>query len=232
MTKRSFDDFDSHAKNYREIHTSNVKWSGADSYYFAEHKVKLLGEFEANNKYRMLDLGCGDGATEMYIRQYFPSYNVTGIDVSAESIAAAEKKMIPGTSFVIYDGKVIPFEDNYFDIVFVAAVLHHIEFSLHDIVLEEIHRVLKPGGRVYIFEHNPINPVTRYMVNTCVFDKDARLLTHAYTRKLLHKHLFRDASKRFILFFPRKKIFNPFLKLEKMLGWLPLGGQYFFRAVK
>ncbi len=35
--------------------------------------------------------------------------------------------------------------------------------------------VLKKKGRVYIFEHNPYNPVTRYLVATCEFDRDAVL---------------------------------------------------------
>ena len=38
MSERSFDDFDEFANNYRNIHTQNVKLSGADSFYFAEMK--------------------------------------------------------------------------------------------------------------------------------------------------------------------------------------------------
>ncbi len=232
MRERSFDDFDSHAMNYREVHSANVKMSGADSYYFAEHKVKLLNEYEQNSKSRLLDLGCGDGLTDVYFSKYFPAMLIDGIDISEKSIAEADKKQIPRTSFTIYDGQTIPFEDNYFDIVFVASVLHHIDFSLHQPVLHEIHRVLKPGGRLYIFEHNPINPVTRYFVSTCSFDKGARLLGHSYSKKLLKSLSFRDIHRKFILFFPRKGLLAKLIRHEKKLSWLPLGGQYFFRAVK
>jgi ubiquinone/menaquinone biosynthesis C-methylase UbiE len=232
MTKRTFDDFDRHAKNYRDTHSDNVRLSGADSFYFAEHKVKLLAQFESDNKYRLLDLGCGDGTTEKYIHQYFPSIQCDGIDVSEASLAEAARKNIHAASFTLYDGEVIPFEDNFFDIVFVAAVFHHIDFSLHDALIQEIYRVLKPGGRVYFFEHNPLNPVTRYFVSTCVFDKDAKLLGHGYSKKLLKAHTFRNVLVKFILFFPRKKIFSGLLKHEDKLGWFPLGGQYLLRAIK
>jgi SAM-dependent methyltransferase len=232
MTERSFDDFDGHAENYRQIHSENVKISGADSFYFAEHKVKLLQQFEKNEKCRVLDLGCGDGATEIFMNRYFPAFRIDGIDISLKSIERAESRNIPGASFTLYDGKTIPFEDNYFDIVFVAAVLHHVDFSLHAVLIQEIHRVLKPNGRIYLFEHNPLNPVTRYLVKTCVFDKDAKLLWYSYSKKLLKEQLFRNVENKYILFFPRKGVLSGLIKLEENLGWLPFGGQYMLKAVK
>ena len=95
-----------------------------------------------------------------------------------------------------------------------------------------MYRVLKPGGRIYLFEHNPANPVTRYLVKTCVFDKDAKLLGYNYCNKLLKDARFRNIEKKFILFFPRSGILSNLIKLEDKLGWMPLGGQYMFRAEK
>lgn len=92
MTERSFDDFDGHAENYRQIHSENVKISEADSFYFAEHKVKLLQQFEKNEKCRVLDLGCGDGATEIFMNRYFPAFRIDGIDISLKSIKEKSRK--------------------------------------------------------------------------------------------------------------------------------------------
>ena len=61
MAERSFDDFDAYAKEYRGIHTENIKISGADSFYFAEMKVKLLQQLEGNVSLKALDVGCGEG---------------------------------------------------------------------------------------------------------------------------------------------------------------------------
>ncbi len=233
MAKRSFDDFDEYANDYRSIHTDNVKISGADSFYFAEHKVKLLIDSESETiDTRMLDIGCGDAVTELFIQKYFPSWKVEAIDISEKSIARAKEKNISSANFSVYDGKQIPFADNSFDIAFMAAVLHHIDFTLHESLLKEIFRVLKPGGRLYLFEHNPLNPVTRYLVNTCVFDKDAKLLGYNYSNKILQKASFRNIEKKFILFFPRTGILARLIKLEDKLGWLPLGGQYMYKAEK
>ena len=232
MGQRTFDDFDEFANNYRDIHTQNLKLAGADSFYFAEMKVRLLRPFEKNESQQVLDIGCGDGTTELFMQRYFSHWQLTGIDVSERSIDAAKEKNLLDVSFSIYNGTAIPFANESVDVVFIAGVLHHVEFSLHDDLIKEIARVLKRGGRLYVFEHNPLNPLTRYLVNTCVFDTNARLLRCDYTTQLLRQNKFRIQSKKFIIFFPRKKIFSPFIFLEKYLQWLPLGGQYFIKAQK
>ena len=233
MVKRSFDNFDEFANEYRSIHTENVRVSGADSFYFAMHKVEQVSRYETTKQpCRLLDIGCGDGVAELFMAKLMPACRVDGIDISAKSIDAAREKNIPGTTFSVYDGKTIPFPDESFDIVFMAAVLHHIDFSFHPALMKEMYRVLKPGGRIYLFEHNPLNPLTRYLVKTCVFDKDARLLGYRYCGRLLQKASFREIKKKFILFFPRKGLLSRMIPMEEKLGWLPLGGQYMYRARK
>lgn len=232
MGQRSFDDFDAYAEDYRAIHTENVKLSGADSFYFAKMKVQLLTATENNVPLKLLDIGCGDGATELYFQEYFPSWKINGIDVSSKSIDIASGRRLPNAVFEVYDGSTTNFESEIFDIVFIAGVLHHMNFEMHDKLIKEVYRVLKKGGRVYVFEHNPLNPVTRQLVNTCVFDKDAKLLNSIYTSRLLKRSKLQIQKKKFIIFFPRKGILSAFIFLENSLGWLPLGGQYFIQAMK
>jgi len=232
MTERTFDDFDEYANDYRLIHSGNIKLSGADSFYFAEMKVRLLQPFEKNIGLNVLDIGCGDGATELYMKQYFSNWEITGLDVSEKSIEAARDRMLHKVSFSVYNGIEIPVADETVDVVFVAGVLHHVAYNLHQGFAKEISRVLKKGGRLYLFEHNPLNPFTRYLVNTCVFDKDARLLYSKHAAKLLKQNKLKFLRKFFIIFFPRKGILSKLIFLEKYLAWLPLGGQYFIRAIK
>lgn len=232
MPERTFDDFDGFANGYRDIHSQNIKLSGADSLYFAEYKILELKKFESNVPQQILDIGCGDGATEIFIQRNFPSWYTTAIDVSEKSLQQAKQRRLNNASFICYDGKEIPFEEGSFDIVFVAGVLHHIDFSLHNAFIKEIYRVLKKSGRIYVFEHNPLNPATRYLVKTCVFDRNAHLLSFRYTHRLLKSFRFTFIQKKFILFFPRKKMLFFFLNLEKRMGWLPFGAQYYFRAIK
>lgn len=232
MTKRTFDDFDAFANDYRNIHTQNIRLSGVDSYYFAEMKVKLLQAYESDVPLQVLDVGCGDGTTEFFMHQYFPTWKLRGIDVSGQSIKEAQEKNIQSTVFELYDGTNIPALDNSVDIIFIAGVLHHVSFDLHLKMLQEVYRVLKTGGRMYLFEHNPLNPVTKYLVNTCVFDKDAKLLRSGYCTSIIKAAQLNIKKTDFIIFFPRKGIFSKLIFLEKYIQWLPLGGQYFVRANK
>jgi ubiquinone/menaquinone biosynthesis C-methylase UbiE len=232
MDERTFDNFDEFAKDYRRLHNDNLKITGADSFYFVEQKVLIIKQNEGDKNLCMLDLGCGDGSTELFVQKHLPGWKVEGIDVSVESIKAANKKNLANAVFQIFNGTEIPFADNSFDVLFVAAVFHHIDFSLHAGLVKEIYRVLKPGGRLYLFEHNPINPFTQYLVKTCDFDKDAKLLGHKYCRRLLTTAGFNNIKIKFILFFPPRGMFLKLNAVANALSWLPLGGQYFSRCIK
>ena len=232
MNERTFDDFDKHADDYRNVHSDNVKITGADSSFFAEYKIKLLQEYEKDANLKLLDFGCGDGMAELFIEKYFPSFSNTGIDISEKSIEAAKRRHLKKSNISCFDGFVIPAEDESFDIVFVAAVFHHISFDKHKEILSEIYRVMKPSARIYFFEHNPLNPATRYLVKTCVFDKDAKLLSHRYTKKIFSESHFQNIQNRFILFFPRWKWISFLWGMENKMGMIPLGAQYLIIAKK
>jgi ubiquinone/menaquinone biosynthesis C-methylase UbiE len=232
MSKKQFDDFDGFAESYRDIHNDSVRFSGGDSDHFSELKIEILRELEPEASPAMLDLGCGDGNSAIFFRKHFPTSRYFGVDTSKNSIEAAEARNLARATFLHYDGLKLPFEDHTFDVVFIACVLHHIDRDLHETVLAEVRRVLVPNGRLYIFEHNPLNPVTRQVVNNCPFDADAVLLPAGYTRKLLRGTGMTEASTGYIVFFPRHRIFRPILFVENYLRWLPAGGQYYTRSLK
>lgn len=232
MSKRDFDDFDDFARNYREIHNKAIKAGGADSDYFSEQKIGEVRKNEIADDPRILDLGCGDGNSASFFCKYFPDARYSGLDISHESVDVARERSIPNAEFFRYDGIDIPFSGDTFDIVFVSCVMHHISFDLHENFLQEVRRVMKTGGRLYVFEHNPSNPVTRRIVRACPFDADAILLSSRYTKRLLSRLGFNDVKIDYTLFFPRLSIFRKILGLEEYLKWLPLGGQYFARSIK
>jgi ubiquinone/menaquinone biosynthesis C-methylase UbiE len=234
MTKeRDFDNFDGFAKDYRQTHDRSLEMSGADSDYFSEYKIVELRRYEdPTQELQMLDFGCGDGHSSVYIRKHFPKAIIKGIDVSAESINIANEKGIDAAEFQTFDGSKIPFGDETFDVIFTSMVFHHIDHGLHAGVLNEIHRVLKPGGRFYNFEHNPFNPLTRKVVRDCPFDEDAVLLRPSYNKRITRSCGLKDVKLSYTLFMPRHKLFRPFLSMEKLLSWCPIGAQYYVKAVK
>lgn len=225
-------EFDQYAKDYRQLHNENLKFTGFDSLHFVDVKMKWLSKYEPNKPLRLLDLGCGDGYTAEYMFRYFPTWQIEAIEVSHESIVEAKKKHAPNTNFRWFDGKEVPFEDECFDAIFIACIFHHVPLAEHDALMTEAKRVLKKGGRLYLFEHNPYNIGTQYLVRTCTFDGNAHLLAASHFKSIFKKQGFATNFINYIVFLPGWKWLKVFNPLEKYLSWLPFGGQYFFGVTK
>jgi len=227
--------FSEFSTNYRQIINKNIKISGESLEYFSEYKVKVLDKFFKRNglskDIKLLDLGCGTGELLHYIFHYFPKVNAYGLDPCPEFIKRCKQKYENKEShFSISRGENMPFENEYFDAVLLSCVFHHISPDSRVAVVENILRVLKRGGYLFIFEHNPLNPLTRRTVRSCVFDSDADLITKKTMSFFLKKQGFIISETRYIVFFPRcLKIFRRF---EDNLGKLFLGAQYFVAARK
>jgi ubiquinone/menaquinone biosynthesis C-methylase UbiE len=233
MKKKDTGDFDRFASAYRDIHTKNIgSISGEGSFYFSELKIKELLKYEKDLNLKILDFGCGDGVGEVFLEKHFPRFKITGIDISEESIKKAREKQLVNSVFQEYDGRQLPYEDSSFDIVYTACVFHHIAQDQQQVMMNEIYRVLKRGGRFYFFEHNPYNPVTMHLVKTCEFDVGVKLIVPGKAKKLLRQAGFFKNIINYIVFFSRHRVFLPFLFLEKYFTRFPLGGQYYFRSVK
>ena len=124
-----------------------------------------------------------------------------------------------------YDGSAIPLEAGGFDLIFSACVFHHIDQTEHAAIFADLHRLLKPGGMMVVFEHNPVNPATRYIVATCPFDENAVLLPAASLRRSQAKAGFRKVEVAYTGFFPGAlRALRP---LERLMTTLPLGAQYY-----
>ena len=95
-------------------------------------------------------------------------------------------------------------------------------------IAQEMRRVLRPGGLVLIFEHNPRNRLTMHVVKSCPFDKDAVLMRSEVTEGLYRDAGFRRVYSRFILTIPP---FNSFLRsIDKFVSGFPFGAQYYVAA--
>lgn len=222
-------DFDKHAESYEKQLTEDLKFFGEESKYFAEYKVRIVKECLKNTPKSILEYGCGIGMNLQYLVEYFPDSDVHGCDISAKSIDVASKNNSSVEFFILEDSEIQKYKES-FDIIFISNVFHHIEPPLRIKAVSNINLLLKQGGNVFFFEHNPFNPVTRHIVNTCVWDTDAILLKPKESLELFENGSFKIIRKYYTLYFPAfLKFFRP---LEKGLFFLPLGGQYYIWAEK
>jgi SAM-dependent methyltransferase len=228
-------EFDQYASEYYAMHLENIKVSGEDPEYFAEYKIidiardcARLGALGADA--RVLDFGAGIGYSVPFFRRHLPSARVTCLDVSKKSLDIAAAHHPGQAEFTHYDGVRIPFADATFDISLASCVFHHIAENEHVALLGEIRRVLKPRGILFLYEHNPLNPLTRHVVNTCPFDVNAELISARTMRRRVLDSGFAEAPIYYRVFFPHA--LRGLRPLEPWLTWLPLGAQYYVRAKK
>jgi SAM-dependent methyltransferase len=119
----------------------------------------------------------------------------------------------------------LPFVDGTFDVAFTACVFHHIEPDARRRWAAELARVVRPGGAVIVFEHNPLNPLTRMVVRRVPFDAGVKLLGGRETRRHLRAAGLHVSSPVYYGFFPR--LLAALRPAEPWLRWLPMGAQYY-----
>jgi ubiquinone/menaquinone biosynthesis C-methylase UbiE len=107
---------------------------------------------------RLLEVGCGMGTDLLQFAR--GGAICTGVDLTPRSIEISRHRFqlygIPG-SFLVTDGERLPFPDNTFDVVYSNGVLHHTPDTAA--AVQEIHRVLKPGGiaKVMLYYRHSFN---------------------------------------------------------------------------
>jgi SAM-dependent methyltransferase len=103
-----------------------------------------------------LDVGCGTG--RLAERLADAGYAVVGLDPSPGMLAQLRQRR-PDLPAVVGDGTVLPFPDATFALTYCVAVLHHVaDPEAVRRTLGEMTRVTRPGGRVLVWDHNPLNP--------------------------------------------------------------------------
>jgi ubiquinone/menaquinone biosynthesis C-methylase UbiE len=95
---------------------------------------------------KLLELGCGEGAVTRTLKAAYPVAEVHGCDVSAAQLRRAEERA-GGVIYKLCDST-LPYEDEFFDAVFVLDVLEHLDCPAE--TLQQIARVLRPGGRLLL----------------------------------------------------------------------------------
>jgi 2-polyprenyl-3-methyl-5-hydroxy-6-metoxy-1,4-benzoquinol methylase len=217
-------DFDRFAESYESLLENQLGFFEGSRDYFSEYKADIIRERTPEPAPRILDFGTGIGLTLPFVRNRFPSSEIHASDISEASLARVRQHFPDIT--VIPDAEL---GAEQYDLILVITVIHHVAPDLRPALFKRLESMLRPGGRIWIFEHNPYNPVTQRMVATCPFDKDAVLISAGTLSKLILETTSLSVSRRsYTLFFPQA--LASLRPVEPFLGWLPLGGQYYVVA--
>jgi SAM-dependent methyltransferase len=230
-------EFDKHAAAYDGGIDNPVKKMMGDADSFFAVKARWLMRHEPalrDGSLSLLDYGCGAGDLMRVLAGLGARATFMGCDVSVGMLAEAGKRWPaafgPAPALAPQDGARTPFAEGQFDVAVISAVLHHVPPAERPAVYAELGRVLKPGGRLYVFEHNPRNPLVRYVIARTPIDANAILLDAREVRHgLLGAGRYALATD-YLMFMPPGLGFLGFV--DRALAWLPLGAQYAVAARK
>jgi SAM-dependent methyltransferase len=218
--------FDNLANSYdEELKGSLGKFGGKNVNVFAEYKIKTVKSKLRKTPANILEFGCGTGRNNTFMKMWFPESRIYGCDISEKSLEIAA-----GINPAVQYDKIANTNDMLrvykepFDCIFISNVFHHIPFHEHNAWLSALYGILSDDGTIFIFEHNPHNPLTRHIFNNSAIDVGAAMLNPSYCFGLLRDAGFTGIKREYALFFLWRNGF--FETIERTLRWLPLGAQY------
>ena len=224
-------EFDQFADNYDETLNQALAASGESKEFFARGRVEWLAQCLKERRFpvrSVLDYGCGTGDTTALLRNTFKCESAVGLDVSERSLERAARDHGSAQCRFLTFPNYTP--DGTVDVVYCNGVFHHIPVGERFPAVQFIIRCLRPGGIFALWENNPWNLGTRYVMFRCDFDKDAVKITPPAAARLLRKGGFEVLRTDFNFFFPR--FLRALRPMEPALTRIPLGAQYQVLACK
>ena len=217
--------FDEYAESYEATLSGALAASGEGREYFAEERVKWLKRCLSEQKEsacRVLDFGCGDGATTPVLLRTLGAESALGLDVSPKSIERAVKHF--ASAQINYDSLANFKPCGQFDLAYCNGVFHHIPPPERAAAIAVIYHALRPGGLFALWENSPWSLASRYVMSRCAFDRDAIMLSPPEARNVLQAGGFEILRTDFRFVFPN--VLRWLRGLEDFVYGLPLGAQY------
>ncbi len=222
---KNMSDFDSYAHDYETALNRGIAVSGENRAFFARGRVAWLArclERLAFTPQTVLDYGCGTGTATPFFLELVGARSVVGVDLSPKSLDVARQahKCLP----VEYRLTEQYAPNGTIDLAFCNGVFHHVPTNQRQRVMGCIAASLRPGGVFALWENNPWNLGTRYVMSRIPFDRDAVMLWPGEARKIVKLAGLGVIRTDYCFIFPGAlKVFRG---VEPFLRRLPLGAQY------
>ncbi|XZE36217.1 class I SAM-dependent methyltransferase [Pirellulaceae bacterium SH501] len=223
--------FDTYAAEYEAALAKGLSLSGESSDYFASSRVAWTESYLKRLKVTprsAMDFGCGTGNSVPYLLKVPNIQKVIGVDPSEGSLQVAAQKF-SDTRVSWCDPRNWE-SGQQVDFAFCNGVFHHIPPASRQDAFDWIRDRLSKGGCFALWENNPWNPGTRWVMSRIPFDRDAICLSVIESKRRLEQAGFRVRFVRSVFYFP--KILAVLRFAEPLLSHLPLGAQYLVLAEK
>lgn len=115
----------------------------------------LLDRADIRPGHRILEIGCGTGNLALLVKRLHPTADVVGIDPDPKARARAQRKARRAALSVRLDrgyAEALPYADASFDRVLSALMFHHLTPEVQVAALNEVRRVLAPGGTLQLLD--------------------------------------------------------------------------------
>ncbi|WP_315874764.1 class I SAM-dependent methyltransferase [Thermocoleostomius sinensis] len=181
-----------------------LDWSMSDQ-SFANYRRTVLAEVEGD----VLEIGFGTGLNLSYYPEHI--HKLVAIDANPGVHKLAQKRINTSSITVdhrVLNGEHLPMSDGTFDSVVSTWTLCSI--ANIDQALQEIHRVLKPGGRFFFIEHglsrdpqvqawqNRLNPLQTIIADGCHLNRNIRQLVENQFSSVSLKEFYADKTPKFL----------------------------------
>jgi SAM-dependent methyltransferase len=217
--------FDGYSERYDCFLNQALSATGEDKDFYAAARVEWTARClreRGVSASSALDFGCGIGATTPLLLSELKCERVIGVDPSSQTIQQARQThSTPQIQFsVLRDFR--PRAD--LDCAYCNGVFHHIPLPERLTALQLVRDALRSGGIFALWENNPWNPGTRYVMSRCAFDENAVKISAPAARRMVRETGFEVLQTDFLFYFP--KVLAALRPLERFLQKIPLGGQY------
>jgi len=154
---------------------------------FTPDCLSILSELNLKENQKFLDVGCRNGRLLFALASFLGDSELHGIDIDSRHIHKNQSRnKHEHVRFQCAPAENLPYENSYFDIIVCTNALNH--FPQRVRALDEMHRVLKPGGELYLLEgfrddkwknrfdkilrqSKFIRPEKKYLPRTALFSK-------------------------------------------------------------
>lgn len=146
----------------------------------------------------ILDVGCGPGGLEKLLSRLVSGSKIIGIDISPKVIEVAQKSINNDDNkqnneiiFIVSQASIIPYPDNFFDIIFCLNSFHHFPDQVG--FVREANRMLRPGGVLVLLDNindNVIRKCWIKILNLCFGEKEVEYHSRKEIREFLLSNMF------------------------------------------